>query len=194
MNKLAPDSFYHIYNRGNNKQHLFFKEQNYIFFLENFNNYLSHFLSVYAFCLLPNHFHFLVKTKSENEFLETDFGTLIGQRFRMFFMKYAKAINKQMGRTGSLFENTFNRKAICKDTYLINAIVYIHLNPCHHCITSDYENYRWSSYKRILGDRQTKLVKKNVINLFGGKDNFIKYHKDIKIIKDLKEFEEKGIL
>jgi putative transposase len=194
MNKLVSDSFYHIYNRGNNKQQLFFKEQNYIFFLENFNYYLSHFLSVYAFCLLPNHFHFLVKTKSEYDFPDTDFGILIGQRFRMFFMKYAKAINKQMERTGSLFENTFKRKVICKETYLINAIVYIHLNPCHHDITADYENYKWSSYKRILQDRPTNLMKENVVNLFGGKDNFIKYHKDIEIIKDLKEFEEKNIL
>jgi hypothetical protein len=109
-------------------------------------------------------------------------------------MKYAKAINKQMNRTGSLFENTFNRKVICKETYLINAIVYIHLNPCHHDITADFENYRWSSYKRILQDKPTKLMKENVINLFGGKDNFINYHKEIKIIKDLKEFEEKNIL
>ena len=60
---MEQGSFYHIYNRGNNKQDIFFEEKNYDLFLKNFDKYLSSFVDVYAYCLMPNHFHFLIKIK-----------------------------------------------------------------------------------------------------------------------------------
>ena len=60
---MEPGNFYHIYNRGNNKENIFFEEKNYYYFLKKFDEYLSAFSDVYAYCLMPNHFHFLIKIK-----------------------------------------------------------------------------------------------------------------------------------
>jgi hypothetical protein len=60
---LEENKFYHIYNRGNNRGNLFYNEGNYEFFLRKYDEYLSEFIDTYAFCLLPNHFHFLIGVK-----------------------------------------------------------------------------------------------------------------------------------
>jgi REP element-mobilizing transposase RayT len=65
--KMEADKFYHVLSRGNNKENLFYKPENYEFFLRRFDQYLSAFLNTYAFCLLPNHFHMLVQVKSDEE-------------------------------------------------------------------------------------------------------------------------------
>lgn len=76
MEKLFPDTFYHIYNRGNNKEKIFYKDSNYIFFLQKFDSYLSPYLDLYSYCLLPNHFHLLIKTKSEVSILNNGYNNL----------------------------------------------------------------------------------------------------------------------
>jgi REP element-mobilizing transposase RayT len=60
---MEQGHFYHVYNRGNNKQPIFFERRNYIHFLSLFKKYLSGYADVYAYCLMPNHFHFLIKVK-----------------------------------------------------------------------------------------------------------------------------------
>ncbi len=62
--ELERGKFYHIFNRGNNSERIFFSERNYEFFLRRYNEYLSSYAETYAFCLLPNHFHFLIRVKA----------------------------------------------------------------------------------------------------------------------------------
>jgi REP element-mobilizing transposase RayT len=64
---LRPDTFYHIFNRGNNKENIFCNQRNYHYFMDKYEKVLSPYLETYAFCLLPNHFHVLVKIKSAEE-------------------------------------------------------------------------------------------------------------------------------
>ena len=64
---MQPGCFYHIYNRGNNRQNIFFEERNYLYFLRLFEKYLFNLVDVYAYCLMPNHFHFLIKIKDANQ-------------------------------------------------------------------------------------------------------------------------------
>ncbi len=60
--------FYHIYNRANtDTDKLFYQERNYTYFLEKFDQYLSDYLEVWAYCIMPNHFHFLVKVKKDRK-------------------------------------------------------------------------------------------------------------------------------
>ncbi|MCK4661574.1 MAG: transposase [Bacteroidales bacterium] len=70
---LQTEKYYHIYNRGNNGDNLFYKKSNYEYFFKKFDEYLSDFLIVHAFCLLPNHFHLLVEIKSDKEIIKTIF-------------------------------------------------------------------------------------------------------------------------
>ena len=64
---LQYSTYYHIYNRGNNRQNVFFEERNYRYFLQLYAKYIEPVADTYAYCLLPNHFHLLVRTKSVDE-------------------------------------------------------------------------------------------------------------------------------
>jgi REP element-mobilizing transposase RayT len=187
MDKIIPDTFYHIYNRGNNKQKIFFRQSNYIYFLNNLQKYLSDFACLYAYCLLPNHFHLIIKTAAEEKLLkmiekhkpESNFsepGNIISEQFRLMFMSYTKAINKQEKREGSLLRKYFKHKAITSDEYLIRSILYTHMNPVHHKITYDFRTYMWSSYNKILNTERSYLCKEKILELFGNIENYKEVH------------------
>ncbi len=183
--KLEEDKFYHIYNRGNNGEKLFYTEANYKFFLKKYDECLSNYLETYAFCLLPNHFHLLVKvTSRENvshlnnvKHLKADELDQLSKAFKQMFTSYAKAINKQENRHGSLFEKPFKRIEITSVNYLTNLVFYIHANPQLHGIIDNFKMYRWSSYERILNNKTTKLKKEEVLTWFDDRSNFVTFHK-----------------
>jgi putative transposase len=186
-----PNEYYHIYNRGNNKDDIFFIEDNYRFFLTKYDYYLSEYLTTYAFCLLPNHFHFFVKIKSDTEIMEVakrDFPSLgdfenqktpseiVSERFRRFFMSYSKAVNVQQKREGSLLRKYFRRKLVDDTAYCYHLMAYIHFNPTHHGYCIDFQTYKWSSYTRYLQDRPSKLPKKEVRMMFQTDKEYVEYH------------------
>ncbi|RKY55855.1 MAG: hypothetical protein DRP89_02480 [Candidatus Neomarinimicrobiota bacterium] len=209
--------FYHVFNRGNNREKIFYDDENCKYFLRKFDEYLSEYLNVYAFCLLPNHFHFLVKVKKlskpcrfkkparfNNKVTLTtkpcrserptrleekdDLNKIIIQLFSNFFNSYSKSINKQENRHGSLFEKHFKRKIIDSEEYLSRIIFYIHLNPVYHHVCQSFENYQWSSYKKILNRCKSKLSKKEVLEYFSGRENYIFFHREHE--RDFKEIEK----
>ncbi len=202
---ITPNNFFHIYNRGNNRENIFTCHQNYIYFLKKYDFYLSGFLDTYAFCLLPNHFHLLVKVKDpcewegivggKGDFADTDFPSfknlegltlktqpqrspekVISRQFRLFFMSYSKSINKQDGRIGSLFQKNFKRKQVDNNAYLQKVIHYIHANPELHSICKDYKDYPYSSFGRIVTEKPSKLQKEKVLEMFGGKEKYQQFH------------------
>jgi REP element-mobilizing transposase RayT len=190
---MQTGSFYHIYNRGNNKQHIFFEEKNYRHFLNLFDKYLSSFVDVYAYCLMPNHFHFLVKVK---EFPQTSevFKTsdVLQQRgskkltplekgFKDFFISYSKGINKAYDRTGSLFQAKFKKKEIVDNSYFTSIIQYIHVNPVKAKLCSQYEDYKFSSYNAIITNGPTHVKREEVLEWFGNKNIFVKVHEEKKV-------------
>lgn len=96
----------------------------------------------------------------------------------VFFLCYAKAIKIQEGRTGSLFEKNFKRQEVGTDAYLVHMINYIHRNPQKHGIAPDYQNYPYSSYRSMLSERPTRLKRSEVLEWFGGAENFVRYHEE----------------
>ena len=191
---LQTDAFYHIYNRCNNREKIFFNKENYRYFLQKFDAYLSPYLDVFAYCLLPNHFHFLIKTKETNEYSEMtlkkgsgtlqEFSVVISEIFRRFFLSYAKSIKIQEGRTGSLFEKNFRRIMIENDKHLIWLFNYIHRNPQTHGLVSDFRAYPYSSYKAIISGSPTKIKREEVINIFGNREEFERFHQTNPIMKE----------
>lgn len=169
---LEKGYFYHIYNRGNNREVLFFENDNYLYFLNLVNKYLLPIAEIYSYCLLKNHFHILLKIRDDSDVPEER----LHLRFSNLFNAYAKAINKKYGRDGSLFKERYKRKRITDEDYLVNTIIYIHLNPVRHGFCDQYENYMFSSYRSIISDKTTKLRREEVLALFGGKQNFIDTH------------------
>ncbi|MDY7394841.1 hypothetical protein UMM65_06280 [Aureibaculum sp. 2210JD6-5] len=162
---IKPDNYYHIYNRGINGEDLYYSKNNYIYFLKLYEKHITPIVETFAWCLMQNHFHFLVKIKSENELLElynSDIKKVRkrpSQQFSNFFNAYAQAINRQNNRHGSLFEKPFRRKKIEDEKYLINLILYIHNNPVHHGITNHIEKYKWSSYISLIDNENTTIQK-----------------------------------
>ena len=116
---FLENHFYHVFNRGNNKEIIFFNIENYKYFLKKFDYYLSKYLDLFAYCLLPTHFHFLVKVKDNDTIVKAKkidaiassdvidiLSSTITEQFRRFFLSYSQAINKQQNRSGSLFQKT----------------------------------------------------------------------------------------
>ncbi|WP_299666999.1 transposase [uncultured Polaribacter sp.] len=168
---LVEDSFYHIYNCGNNKEDIFIEGQNYLYFLKLVKKHLTKTSDILVYCLLRNHFHFIIRTK------EGVLSREISQSFSNLFNAYSKSINKKYGRSGSLFKDRFSRIKLDSEAYLKNLVLYIHLNPTHHNFIDDFRNYKYSSYHSILSDKSTDLLREFVIALFDDKQNFIDAHK-----------------
>ena len=186
---LFKGNYYHVYNRANSGQRLFYREENYDFFLSKFSHYLSGFAELYSFCLLPNHFHLLIKVEKEVRDL-TGCKNLSGpnkahknitQAFSNLFNCYTKAINKQESKYGNLFQRPFKRVVIDKNEYLLRAIYYIHQNPIHHGLCDNMECYRWSSYYFITNKIKSFLSSEAVLNWFGGMTEFREIHRKMLI-------------
>ena len=163
---LEKDKIYHIYNRGNNGERILTSNENKKYFLKLYLKHLEDKVETFAYYLMDNHFHFLIRINSENEVI---------QALSNLFNAYAKAFNKQQNRTGSLFEKHFKRIQIENEKYLKNTIQYIHLNPKHH-LDIDYKSFIFSSYLTILSNKATNLLRNEVIRLFEDIDNFIYCH------------------
>jgi len=196
--KFEDKQFYHVYNRGINRCNLFYTPQNYQYFLKKWTHYFHPFLKVYAFCLMPNHFHFLVSPNLEsirsfdpskfvgryilikrvNDVINGVFSFNEFLEFQMkdFYGAYSKAINKQEKRTGSLFQQRFKRVLIKNEYYLTEKICYIHHNPIHHGFCKNYEDWFFSSYNIILAEGATNISREEVLELFNlsYKTNFSK--------------------
>ncbi len=198
---LAPfeeNKYYHVYNQTVGNRLLFTKWENYRYFLARFEEYLSAWVEVEAWCLMGNHFHFLVRVKAINELEEAailalkSFDSLnkcIVNQFKKFFTAYSAAFNKQENTVGSLFEPKFKRIWINSETYYTRLIYYIHTNPRHHGVMYDFEYYEWSSYKRMLSPQETKLAKEKVLEWFNGVEGYITFHQQGDIeIKGLEDY------
>ncbi len=152
---LKPGVFYHIFNRGTNRENVFIEERNYRYFLQLYLKYIEAVAETFAFCLLRNHFHLLVRMKEieDPKGLERPLGSIA---FSNFFNAYAKAINKAYGRTGSLFQHPFGRIPVLTQGYLKQLVRYIHRNPQKHGLIGDFREWPWSSYHSFV---QTETLK-----------------------------------
>lgn len=174
---LERGKYYHIYNRGINSDILFKEITNFEFFLHLFKIHIEPIAEVFAWCLMKNHFHFIVRLKEIEEIRSVKI-IEPSQSFSNLFNAYTKSFNKKYKRTGALFERPFKRILIDNQFYLNNAIVYVHNNPVHHLICEHPIEYPWSSYTSLLSNKPTKIKRENTLTFFDGKENFIQKHKE----------------
>jgi len=175
---LENEKYYHIYNRGINSDLLFKENSNYEYFLKLYDLHIEPMAETYAWCLMKNHFHFLIRIKDKEE-IKTENVIQPSQSFSNLFNAYTKAFNKKYNRHGALFERPFKRKLIENENYFQNLIAYIHNNPVHHSICEHPLQYPWSSYITCISNKPTKLKRKEVMKLFGDIENF-KYVHELK--------------
>lgn len=188
---LEHNHFYHIYNRGINSCNLFLENTNYEYFLSLYAKYISPVANTYAWVLMRNHFHLLVKIKGEDEIqsffqhlqgiknlegLKGTNRTRVNQQFSNLFNAYTKAYNKRYSRTGSLFEHPFRRIKIESNAHLKYLVYYIHHNPIHHGFCEHFLEYPWSSYLSILSPKTTNLKRAEVLEWYRNKKNLVQHH------------------
>ncbi|MDQ3051200.1 MAG: hypothetical protein M3Q95_09975 [Bacteroidota bacterium] len=188
---LTFDDTFHVYNHAVGDDCFFREERNYYFFMEKFIKWILPVTNVLAYCLIPNHFHFCLRIKSrlelqcffkekihqrggreinriaENEILEK----LVNEQFSHCFNSYAQAYNRRYCRMGSLFKESFQRKQVTSDDYLIKLICYINNNPVHHGIVEHPAHWKHSSYNELFCDQTTIIERKEVIELFDSLQN-----------------------
>ena len=156
---FAPDVYYHFYNRGNNRQAVFFQPENYLYFLKGVKKYLSSTVTIIAYCLMPTHYHILVRIKQTSEVFKTSEVSLqVSLAMQKFLISYTKAINKRFQRVGSLFQGQFQAKPIETYSHLLNLCVYTHANPVKDGLVALPEDWIYSNYLEWLGQRNGILV------------------------------------
>ncbi len=161
----------HVYNRGNNRENLFREKQNYAHSLKLYGRHIAPIAETYAFCLLSNHFHLLIRIREHA--LDAH---RTSQQFSNLFNAYARSFNKTYGRTGTLFAQAFKRKHVATDAYITRAVVYIHRNPQHHGFVRDFRTWQHSSFHALRSTLPTRLSRTSVRNYFGGLEPFLAAH------------------
>ena len=170
LTPIVPGGVYHVYNRGNNYEKVFFKERDYLFFLNRLKKYLLPVAEFYAYALLPNHYHFLLRVKEE--VADGQFS----KQFSNFMSSYSMVINKREGRTGNLFHRPFKRLRVYNEEYLYRLLYYIHHNPESHDYCSNFRKYKYSSYSPILTNRLNIIDRDVVISWFDDLEGLIEFH------------------
>jgi putative transposase len=179
---LEAGGVYHIYNHAVGSENIFKEDENYLFFLRKFSTRITPFTEVLAFCLMPNHFHFVLRIKDKKDLValwkeklprvkakrerknssETLdhilLDELIINEFGSLFNSYVHAFNKKYSRRGSLLKESFQRKIVDSDIGLIKLISYVHNNPVEHGFTSCREDWKYSSYNAILSEKKTIIL------------------------------------
>ena len=169
-------TYYHVYNRGNRKQQIFLSDRDYERFLGKVLEYKKKFLiNILAFCLMPNHFHFLLQQLTLNA-ISRFFSDLCNSHSRYFNVKYETV--------GSLFQGRFKAKRVDKDEYLIHLSRYIHLNPAElfyplgEDVVDKFFRYKWSSLPYYLRGESNDLVDTRVVLAYFSKEDPVLDYKD----------------
>ena len=175
---LFQDEFYHIYNRGNNQQPIFFNSDNYFFFIKKIRVQLLPVADIISYCLMPNHFHLIVHANENSIKERNSFGGKPMQEFAyrigILQSSYAQAINKKNNTSGSLFQQKSKAKILSEDidgrkmSYLENCFYYVHQNPKVAGIVDTLAGWPYSSYMEYVGLREDGFCNKELfLNVTG---------------------------
>ncbi len=194
---MQPKTYYHIYNHANGFENLFRSQENYRYFMQRWIKYIEPVADTYVYCLMPNHIHFLIQTKSEKD-VSTNlkysealpfgkFGTfqkVVSKQFANLFSSYTQAYNKMYQRRGSLFVPNFKRQEVPSDKDLTAVAHYIHSNPVHHGFVKSIDLWKWSSYQTLLSTKPTRLARDETISWFGNQNFFLSMHQQAIELKE----------
>lgn len=171
--EFFKNELYHIYNRGNNQQKIFFKPGNYIYFLKKVRSYLLPHCDILSYSLMPNHFHFLIHSDERTIIKKTirfQPKNVLSEGIRVLLSSYTQAINKQNQTSGSLFQQNTKAQPIVKGSrnYDITVFHYIHQNPYRANLVSRMEDWEYSSFADYCGKRNGSLCNRELaIKLLG---------------------------
>lgn len=183
---LVNDQSYHIFNRGVAKLPIFTDRRDYNRFLETIYYYqfqgpkpqfsqLKRFkdfkfeknkkiVEIFCYCLMPNHYHFLVKQLQDNG---------VSEFINKISNSYTKYFNTRHTRVGPLLQGQFKAVRVESDEQLIHLSRYIHLNPIASFLIKELREYTWSSYLAYIGMQIDKLCTNEfILSMFKTKQKY----------------------
>ena len=177
--KFIAENIYHVYNQGNNHQKIFLTEEDYIIFIKQMRSFLLPHADFIAYCLMPNHFHFLLYTDSRCDVLIRQGGIMIDpvtNGLRKLLSGYARIFNAHYNQSGSLFRQKTKSKClssvidssknIAENNAYFNCFNYIHQNPLRAGLVAKPEEWKFSSYQDYAGLRNGNLCKQHLAEKF----------------------------
>ena len=157
--QLETGQYYHLYNRSNAGEVVFKEPENYLYFLRKYRQHLDTHFATIAYCLMPTHFHFLIRIKTETPInAQNALGVLLSG--------YTKAINKRYQRHGSLFQERSKAKWVNNERYLLMLMTYIHQNPIRAGLATHLADWPYSSYPDLAGYRQGNLPERSFVSAY----------------------------
>jgi putative transposase len=189
--KLEYNTVYLIYNCGINGCNLFISDEDYEHFLSKYALYIDPIADTYAWSLLGNHFHLVIRIKKESEIRtlaelglfdkkattkSVDKKPEPTRQFSHLFNSHAQYFNNKYKRHGSLFERPFHKKLIDHPTYFKRCLIYVHQNPVHHGFVENISEYKYTSYNIILSGQITFKQRETVLKLFDNLTDFMESH------------------
>ena len=184
---LYPGKEYHLFSKANGADNIFRQPTDYLTFQARLADFILPIAMINAYTLLPNHFHLIVAIREEEaikkhytekkgkKFSRTNAPDFIMERFANLLNSYCKTFNWKYNRLGSLFIDYLRRAEITTEDEFRSASVYIHHNALLHQFSPSLESWSWSSYKEIISGRND-LVNAQILQRFGGMENFIRHH------------------
>jgi len=173
--KLSPNNIYHVFNRGNNRQKIFYQRKNYVRFLDKVKLLLFPVCDILAYCLMPNHFHFLIYASEKTVMPFTRYSRNNPQQLKMsvfahgikqLLSGYTKVINHQENRTGSLFSQNTKALQVSNENifqdYAAWCFIYIHQNPLRGNLVKNLRDWEFSSYLDYSGIRKESICNKSL--------------------------------
>lgn len=165
--QFIENHLYHIFNRGNNQQPIFFDRDNYLYFLQHINKFIVPVADILAWSLMPNHFHLLIHANQHSIMQVRQSPVAINaltEGIRLTLSSYTKALQKQRNFTGNLFQQKTKSKCINDGTvhYGLTIFHYIHQNAYKAKLVSRIEDWEFSSFPDYMGLRNGKLCKKEL--------------------------------
>lgn len=200
----APFEFqkhYHILFRSIDGVPLFKTEKEHLFFLEKWKRFTEIVFETWAYSLLGNHTHFIIRVKQQEEVIRTlsslpeeaktnairkflekkedsPIGSVVERQINSFMVSYANTYNNIIERKGGLFQQPFRRSLIAAEAHLQQAIVYVHANGQKHRLVKDFKTHRFNSYHAILERNDSFVNSTAVLMFFSGIDKFISIHSE----------------
>lgn len=150
-----PNGYYHLYNRGANRLDIFRTDADYVFLLKLIREQAQKMdLSMIAYCLMSNHYHFLLRQNGEIS---------VSRFMQAVFNVYSKAFNTKYQHTGTIFEGPYKAIAVDSGPYLLHLCRYIHRNPLEAAMVARPEQWHYSNYAEFIGSRNGTLVDRGFV-------------------------------
>ncbi len=153
--KFLANRYYHIYNRGVNQSKIFFSKDNFTYLLRLLKkNRKRYHISITAYCLMPNHYHFLLKPHRDDT---------VSAFMQSLFGAYTQGVNRQQDRQGPLFQGRFRAILVEEEGYFSHLACYIHANPVLAGLTETCQDWPYSNYLDIIGEREGTLKNADLV-------------------------------